>query len=167
MRDESKSQKLELPFEIISNTLVRVTYKDTDQMGFAYYSNYLVWFEIGRTELFRRCGTAYQDLEKDGIILPVRHCECDYFKSARYDWTIRIETIVQELTRVTLTFKYNIYVYPEDELLASGITKHIFISPDGKIQRAGEKILSLFTKCSKKDVDQCLLPLPNVYIKQD
>jgi acyl-CoA thioester hydrolase len=30
-----------------------VRYGDTDQMGVAYYANYLYWFEIARTEWLR------------------------------------------------------------------------------------------------------------------
>ena len=33
--------------------LFRVRYADTDQMGFAYYANFLRWFEVGRAELIR------------------------------------------------------------------------------------------------------------------
>ena len=41
----------------------RVLYGDTDSMGVAYYANYLKWFEIGRTELFRRVGSSYHSVE--------------------------------------------------------------------------------------------------------
>ena len=39
-------------------TPYRVIYGDTDNMGVAYYANYLRWFEIGRTELPAPLGTA-------------------------------------------------------------------------------------------------------------
>ena len=35
---------------------VRVRYAETDQMGVVYYSNYFVWFEVGRTDLLRESG---------------------------------------------------------------------------------------------------------------
>ena len=35
---------------------VRVRYAETDQMGVVYYSNYFVWFEVGRTDLLRSAG---------------------------------------------------------------------------------------------------------------
>jgi acyl-CoA thioester hydrolase len=38
------------------STRVRVRYADTDQMGVVYYANYLVWFEVGRTEWLRDAG---------------------------------------------------------------------------------------------------------------
>ncbi|MGQ9648438.1 MAG: acyl-CoA thioesterase, partial [Thermodesulfobacteriota bacterium] len=38
---------------------IRVRYAETDQMGVAYYANYLVWFEVGRGEFCRRKGFNY------------------------------------------------------------------------------------------------------------
>ena len=52
-------------------TQVRVRYADTDQMGVVYYANYLIWFEVGRTELLRTLGWSYREMEHAGIGLPV------------------------------------------------------------------------------------------------
>ena len=49
----------------------RVRYADTDKMGVVYYANYLVWFEVGRTEWLREAGFTYREVEQAGIILPV------------------------------------------------------------------------------------------------
>ena len=60
----------------------RVLYGDTDSMGVAYYANYLRWFEIGRTELFRRVGSTYRLLEEQGCFLPVYEAYCRYHNPA-------------------------------------------------------------------------------------
>jgi len=39
---------------------LRVRYAETDQMGVAYHGNYLVWFEVGRSEFCRQHGFSYQ-----------------------------------------------------------------------------------------------------------
>ena len=58
-------------------TEIRVRYAETDQMGVVYYSNYLVWFEIGRVELMRALGFSYRQLEQEfGCILPVDEARC-------------------------------------------------------------------------------------------
>ena len=49
---------------------VRVRYAETDRMGVVYYANYLVWFEVGRTEWLRETGWSYREMEHDGIALP-------------------------------------------------------------------------------------------------
>ncbi len=162
MTSERKGNAFEFPKKIISNTIMRVTYRDTDQMGFVYYSNYLVWFEIGRTELLRRCGKSYNLIEKEGIILPVRYSDCEYIKSFKYDELVRIETIIEELTKISMTFKYNLYFYPDNILYASGSTKHIFITPEGKVQRAGDKIFEILKSCQEKVIEDLLIPMSNI-----
>ena len=71
-------------------TRVRVRYADTDRMGVVYYANYLVWFEVGRTEWLRETGWSYREMEADGIALPVIEAQCEYRQPARYDDEIEI-----------------------------------------------------------------------------
>ena len=78
----------------------RVRYGDTDQMGFAYYANYLRWFEVGRAEMLRSLGTSYRDVEAEGIALPVVEARCRYLKPARYDDLLAIETGVRRRPRL-------------------------------------------------------------------
>ena len=44
---------------------IRVRYAETDQMGVAYYANYLVWFEVGRSEFCRTRGFRYRQLTSE------------------------------------------------------------------------------------------------------
>ena len=50
---------------------IRVRYQETDQMGVVYHANYLVWMELGRTQLIKDLGFNYAAMESDGIISPV------------------------------------------------------------------------------------------------
>jgi len=156
------AKKFNFSENIVSNTLIRVNYRDTDRMGVVYYANYFVWFEAGRVELLRRFGSSYRDIEEKGIILPVKKCECNYIKSACFDDIVRVETRIRELTKISITFDYKIYLYPDNEELASGMTEHIFINPGGKIQRFGDKIFQIFTGCDKKTLEECQKPLSNI-----
>ena len=50
-------------------SVIRVRYADTDQMGITYHANYLVWFEVGRTDWLRETGWSYREMEADGLAL--------------------------------------------------------------------------------------------------
>jgi len=50
-------------------TQYRVTYADTDQMGYLYYGHYARMYEIGRAELLRSTGVTYQECEADYQIM--------------------------------------------------------------------------------------------------
>lgn len=113
-------------------TEVRVRYAETDQMGVVYYANYLVWFEVGRVELFRALGFSYKLLEKEHqCILPVAEAHCRYRSPARYDERILIETRPLMLRGSVLKFGYRILrkANPEGSerklLLAEGETTHV------------------------------------------
>jgi acyl-CoA thioester hydrolase len=116
---------------IENTTRIRVRYADTDQMGFAYYANYLVWFEVGRTEMLRACGLPYAELEALGLALPVLEAHCLYRKSARYDQMLRVVSRLKEMPRVSLRIDYEIFDEGE-QLLAEGYTTHAFINQEGK-----------------------------------
>lgn len=110
----------------------RVLYGDTDAMGVAYYANYLKWFEIGRTELFRRVGSSYRELEERGCFLPVHEAYCRYLQSARYDDVIRIETRFSLVGRARLRFDYRLFLKGSDAVLAEGYTVHVCTDGDGR-----------------------------------
>jgi len=64
----------------------RIRYGETDQMGYLYYGNYALLFEIGRVEAIRSMGTTYKHLEEEmRVMMPVISMECRYIAPAKYD----------------------------------------------------------------------------------
>lgn len=113
-----------------NETMIRVRYEETDQMGVAYHAKYLVWFEIGRTELMRSIGLPYIEFEKSELFLPVLKAYCEYKHAARYDDQLMITTRLEILQYVRLTFNYEIR--RAGKLLARGYTEHAFINDKGR-----------------------------------
>ena len=89
-------------------TSIRVRYAETDQMGVAYYANYLVWFEVARGAFCRERGIDYRQMEADGLFLPILEARCRYRAPARYDDELTIEIRVEELKSRTVRFNYSI-----------------------------------------------------------
>lgn len=117
---------------IIHTHQLRVRYGETDQMGVVYHTNYLNWFEVGRTELIRHAGLTYRQLEEKGMLLPLTDASLSYKKPAKYDDVVEIRTTVAEISPLRLTFAYEIYRLPEEELLVTGKTMHVFTNKDLK-----------------------------------
>ncbi|MBW1974407.1 MAG: acyl-CoA thioesterase [Deltaproteobacteria bacterium] len=115
---------------------VKVYYADTDKMGFAYYGNYMKWFEAGRNEWFRNSGKAYRELEEDGCFLPVVEAYCRYHRPAFYDDTLIVKTKLTFPSPARLKFEYRIFREngsgEDDELLAEGFTIHACVGQDHK-----------------------------------
>ena len=87
----------------LMGALVRVRYAETDKMGVVYYANYLVWFEVSRTDWLRHAGWSYRDMETEGFMLPVMQAHCAYRQSARYDDEIEISARGTLLSPVRMT----------------------------------------------------------------
>jgi len=119
----------------VHQTNYRVIYADTDNMGIVYHANYLKWFEVGRTEMFRAYGLTYKAIESRGFYLPVAEAYCKYLSSAEYDDVITIETSVDTSMRAGMKFDYRIFRAEDGENLVNGFTKHAFVNTEGRIVR--------------------------------
>lgn len=120
---------------------VRVRYADTDRMGYAYYANYLVWFEVGRGEWMRARGLPYVEVEAEGCILPVVSAEVRYHRPARYDDVLAVRTWIASHGRARVGFGYE--VLRAAELIVSGSTSHACTRADGRIIRMPPRLRDL------------------------
>lgn len=105
----------------------RIRYGETDQMGYLYYGNYALLFEIGRVEAIRAMGTTYKHLEEElGIMMPVISMECRYLAPAKYDELITIRTILKELPTKIIAFHHEI-LSEEGKVIHKGMVKLFFV----------------------------------------
>jgi acyl-CoA thioester hydrolase len=114
---------------------IRVIYADTDAMGIVYHTNYIKWFEIGRTELLRSMGIVYAEMESQGYNLPLTEAYCHYLLPARYDQIIILETEMEYLKRASMKFNYIISDEDKEKILVEGYTVHACTNNLGKIVR--------------------------------
>ncbi len=103
----------------VTETLVRVNYSETDQMGVAYHARYLVWLDVARTEHLRRCGASYRELEIAGLRLAVSDVAIRYRQPARFDDPVRIRCWVRALASRRVEFGYAVEHAGDDRLLAT------------------------------------------------
>ena len=122
-----------IPAPFVSETLVRVNYSETDQMGVVYHTNYLVWCEIGRTELIRELtGVSYAQLEAEGVALAVAELSIRYHGAARYDNRIRVRTSISDARSRSVTFEYLIVHADSGERLATARTLLVSLDKRGR-----------------------------------
>ena len=123
---------------------IRVIYAETDAMGIVYHTNYIRWFEIGRTELMREAGVVYDDLEKEGFFLPLTQLTCHYLYPARYDDVVLVESRIEYFRRASVKFAYEIWDEKREKLLVEGTTVHAFLNREEKIVRAPARVADIF-----------------------
>ena len=125
-----------------ATSIVRVRYAETDKMGVVYHANYLVWFEIGRTDLLRTIGWTYRQMESSGVSLPVIEAHCEYRKPARYDDELEVGTRGELLSPTRVCFSYEIR-WLDGEVSAIGRTVHAAINEQTRPCRLPEQISSV------------------------
>jgi acyl-CoA thioester hydrolase len=113
-------------------------------MGVVYYANYLVWFEVARTDLLRNAGWTYREMEEAGFALPVIEAHCAYQQPARYDDELDVETMGSQLSGVRVRFDYRVVRAADAVLLATGHTVHASLDPAGRPRRLPAQALAIF-----------------------
>lgn len=109
------------------DTLIRVRYSETDQMGYVYHGNFAQYFEVARTESLRAMGFTYKGMEENGVMMPVIQMESKFIKPAKYDDLLTIKTIIRHKPSIRILFEYEIR-NEEKTLLTTGSTTLVFVN---------------------------------------
>lgn len=121
-----------------------VSYGETDTMGVLYYAEYLHIFERARSFYIREHGMSYAEVERRGIILPVREAQCRYRSPIRFDDEIVVHVGVTEWKRASMKFSYEVWNKDKTCLHATGMTEHAAIGPEGKPTRVPDWLKDMF-----------------------
>ena len=122
---------------------VKVYYEDTDSGGVVYYANYLKFLERARTELLLEGGfTDTQLKEKFNILIIVKSCNIEYYKSAYLDDELTISTSVEKKSKVQITLIQKIF--RDQALIVEAKIKVAIINVEGKVTRMPESLFNIF-----------------------
>lgn len=123
----------------ISEAKIKVRYAETDKMGIVYHSNYLIYFEIGRTEFINKCGMSYSQMEEIGIMIPLLESNCRYMQGAKYEDELIVRTWIEELGAAKVKFNYSIVREVDQKEITKGSTLHVFVDNNFKILNLKKK----------------------------
>jgi acyl-CoA thioester hydrolase len=129
----------------VTETLVRVNYSETDQMGVAYHARYLVWLDVARTEHLRRRGASYRELEAAGLRLAVSEVSVRYRQPARFDDLLRIRCWVRRLESRRVEFGYAIDHADDGRLLATATVALLTLDASMALRRLPAEVGSVLT----------------------
>lgn len=121
--------------DVWHETEIRVRYAETDQMGIAHHSNYLIWFETGRSDLCRARGFSYKAMEEDdGALMVVAESYVRYKSPAFYEDVLTIRTQVAEVRSRAIRFIYEVVRASDGVLVAEGETLHLVTDSNKKVR---------------------------------
>ena len=114
-------------------------------MGIVYYSNYFVYFEIGRIEFLRNHGISYAEIEKENIFLAVVEAHCKYRAPAMFDDLLVVKTCLSKMKLARVEFCYEIRRINEEKLIAEGSTLLACLDINRKPIAIPEKVKNALT----------------------
>ncbi|MED4015227.1 acyl-CoA thioesterase [Sutcliffiella cohnii] len=114
---------------LVSTKEIEVRYAETDQMGVVYHANYLVWMELGRTQIIKDLGFSYAAMEEDGVISPVIDIQVSYKKPLRYGEMATIKTWIDQYDGFRVVYGYEIFT-PTGETALTGTSSHVCVKKD-------------------------------------
>jgi acyl-CoA thioester hydrolase len=114
-------------------------------MGTFYNSRALEWFECARTELMRKLGLSYVEMEARSVFLPLVESHVEYLGRARYDDLILLRAGWSISGRARLRFDIEIN-HADGRKVAKGYTTHAFTDPAGKAIRPPQWLLDALAK---------------------
>ena len=125
---------------------LRVRYGETDPMKYVYYGNYAEYLEVARVELFRELGISYDEIENQGIWLPVSEFSIKYLKPGLYDEILEIHTYIKKLPGVRIEFDYEIYNSSNEKITEAKTTLFFLDAKKNKVVKCPNFLMELLLK---------------------
>lgn len=113
----------------VSEKEIEIRYAETDQMGVVYHANYLIWMELGRTQLINDLGFSVIKFESDGYVSPVLNVNISYRAAMRYGEKAIIRTWVKSQDRLRTVYGYEI-LHTDGTIAATATSEHIVVKKD-------------------------------------
>ncbi|HEX2415419.1 MAG TPA: thioesterase family protein [Thermoleophilaceae bacterium] len=106
---------------------LRVRFDECDPQGVVFYANYLVYFDVGMTELWRTAFGSYAGLIESGIDAMVAEVTVRYRGSARFDDEVDLVATVLSIGRTSSVTAMNVERVADGETLVEGQLRHVFV----------------------------------------
>lgn len=121
------------PAPLTSHTRVKVRFGDSDLLRIAWHGHYVRWFEDARQSLGDAIGIGYEDLIRLEHAAPVVDMRLQYKRPARYGDHLRVTVALHWADVPKLRHTYEIRREGDDELLTTGETTQVLLTPTGDL----------------------------------
>jgi acyl-CoA thioester hydrolase len=107
---------------------LRVRYGECDPQGIVFNANYLLYFDVAFTELWREAVGAWQEMVERGVDAVVAEANVRFRAPARYDDVLQLRAQIARIGDTSLTTEID--VLRDGELLVEGSLRHVFVDAE-------------------------------------
>jgi acyl-CoA thioester hydrolase len=104
---------------------LRVRYGECDPQGIVFNANYLLYFDVAFTELWRVAIGPWSLMVEHGVDAVVAEANTRFRAPARYDDVLQLRARIVRLGKTSLTT--DIDVVRDGEVLVEGRLRHVFV----------------------------------------
>jgi acyl-CoA thioester hydrolase len=104
---------------------LRVRYAECDPQGIVFNANYLVYFDVVFTELWRAAVGPWQEMVQRGIDAVVAEANARFRAPARFDDVLELHARITRLGTTSMTTEID--VVRDGELLVQGRLQHVCV----------------------------------------
>lgn len=112
---------------------VEVRFSEVDSMRIVWHGNYLRYFEDGRESFGLRYNLGYLDVYRHNVMIPLVKINCDYKRPLEYGDIAVVETRYIPTEAAKIVFEYTVYRKKDMEVVATGSTTQVFLTPQGEL----------------------------------
>ncbi len=107
---------------------LRVRYGECDPQGIVFNANYLLYFDVAFTELWREAVGPWLEMVERGIDAVVAHCELDFRAPARCDDVLSLRARIRSIGQTAISTEID--VMRDGELLVEMQARHVCVSTE-------------------------------------
>jgi acyl-CoA thioester hydrolase len=118
--------------DVFRHTL-RVRYSECDPQGVVFNGNYVAYFDVVMTELWRNALGSYQEMVEAGTDMVVAEINVRFLAPARFDDEIDFQAWLTRLGETAMSTRID--GTARGEQVVAGELRHVFIDPATKSKR--------------------------------
>jgi len=122
----------------------KVLYYETDKMSIMHHSNYIRIFEETRVDFLEQVGMPFENIEAQGIMMPVLSVDCRYKRPLRFDERFAVFSKITKFNGTVLELDYRVISRENGDLCAEGHSSHCFTDNDLKPLRTKNKYPEIY-----------------------
>jgi acyl-CoA thioester hydrolase len=107
---------------------LRVRYGECDPQGIVFNANYLLYFDVAFTELWRAAVGPWQEMVARGLDAVVADANLSFRAPARFDDQLELHARITRLGKTAITTEID--VLRDREVLVAGRLRHVCVGTD-------------------------------------
>jgi acyl-CoA thioester hydrolase len=119
--------------ELTDRKEILVRFSEVDSMKIVWHGNYVKYFEDGRESFGLKYSLGYLDVYKHNVMIPIVKVSCNFIKPLVYGDTAIVETRFINSDAAKILFEYSIFRKSDGELMATGTSMQVFLTPAGEL----------------------------------